>query len=372
MKFFAFVIASVLFITQSQAKNLILFIGDGMGPSVITAGRINKGEPIYFEKFPYTAFVRTQSTDSYVTDSAASATAIATGHKTRNRVVGFSAQEIHGKQRPKDLKTLSQIAKEKGMSVGIITDTNITDATPAAFYARAKNRANSEGIIKQLITANIDLAIGGGQKVFEKVERENKKFSYLKTFNHLQKVKDLKKPVIALFYEDKAPYLTSQKEKTHIAGKKIIRKAISLLSQNPKGFFLIVESGLIDKALHLNNLRDSLAHLKDLEESVEVAHTATKKNETLIVITADHDTGGIAINGYPSLRQSIHSNITRKGLTFPFASFATGPNSPYKASRAMHTGVDIHLFATGKEASNFHGSLHHTDTNKIMRLYLQK
>lgn len=371
MKFLFTALTLLMFSSSVSAKNLILFIGDGMGPAVVGATRIYKKSPLVVDSFEHGAFVQTHSANNHVTDSAASATAIAIGHLTDNKAVGISSTELKTGKTPKEAISLAKIAKQKGKSVAIITDTAIVDATPAAFYARSKSRYESESIMQQLFQSDVDLFIGGGINTYEKVKQHNKKFQVITNKTEWNKVNKLTKPILYLIAKNNAEFLKTQKsQRPSPATKDILAKTIDLLKGNPKGYFIMMESGLIDKALHLNEAKWALNQTLDLDAALKVAKAKTSSRETLIVVTADHDTSGLAINGYPDSSKDVFQKIEYGGAKYDFLTFATGPKSPHKSKRGAHTGVDIHLFATGKSSTNFHGTMHHSDSYKIMKDYL--
>ncbi|MBI4055314.1 MAG: alkaline phosphatase [Elusimicrobia bacterium] len=345
------------------AKNVILFIGDGMGPAVLTATRLyHKGAAgsLILDSLPYVAITKTYSADNRVTDSAAGATAIATGQKTKNNALSQDVTSIPGKKNGKNLKTIAEIAREMGKAVGIVTTTRITHATPAAFYAHVHHREQENEIARQLLESAFDLFLGGGLKKFNsEALQANKKFTVVYTRQELfQKGLRTERPLLGLFQPDHLTYMADRdvSHRSQPTLSDLTSFALQKLSQNEKGYFLMVEGGRIDLAEHENLARHAISETLELDHAVRTAIRLARLKETLLLVTADHETGGLAINGYPSHDEDL----------LPYLSFATGPQSPVKKEFADHTGVDIHTYAIGKGARRIHGTLDNTELFEIM------
>lgn len=329
--------------SNGGAQNLILMIGDGMGLAHLSgAATVNKA-PLHMFKFPHVGFVQTQSADSFVTDSAAAATAMATGKKTKNGFIGLDASS-----RPQ--KSIFHLAQKKGLSVGIVITSFATDATPAAFYAHNRDRYNWEKIAEDFADHPPDVYIGGGRK-FLKNRSDNKNLLKTLTKQNVRVVTSQtelsrisKGKVAAFLYENKPPeYRNDRKNFLPDA----VHKAISLLSQNPKGFLLLVEGAQIDWAGHNQDLAYGIEETLDFDRAVKEAFQFSIQNtETLLVVTADHETGGLTItNGNEkegSIKGEFHHNV--------------------------HTGVMVPLFAYGPHAQSFSGVYpNHTIYRKMKR-----
>jgi alkaline phosphatase len=357
-----------------RVKNVILFIGDGMGPSQITGARIWRGGSQYshyMESFPFVGFSKTYSSSDYVTDSAAGATALASGIKTRNRYIGVTDPAVDVTKKSRELETLCDIAKSLGKSVGVVTTTTVTHATPAAFYAHVQERDREEKIAMFLKSQPIDLLLGGGMKVFKKRVKNKKILNHLNSSwtvvskkSELLNVSSLKKPVLGLFHSGHLPYESKKRDKSIPTLVEMTKVAINLLSQNKNGFFLVVEGGRIDHAAHQNKVDAAFQETVSLDNSVKLADQMTSK-DTLIVVTADHETGGLSLNGYGSV-----NDVKSKELTNPdkqYVSWATGPlgakdGKVKKSTKALHygyasshTAVDVPVFAKGPGAQLFSG-----------------
>lgn len=385
---------------NASAKNVILLIGDGMGFPQLTLARIDKaGEnlteygpsKLFMDSMDRTGYVRTYSSNSFVTDSAPAATAMATGQKTNNGVLSQDATAIQGKRDGKNLTTILEMARFAGLSTGVITTTRITHATPAAFYAHVDNRDNESEIADQLLMSNVDVILGGGLQYFigknetdptgkagkradernliKDFESEGYVFVYNGTAFHKVDANDTKK-LIGLFESSHMQYelerQQSQEKDPSLA--EMTKKAIEIVSANPKGFFLMVEGGRIDHAGHERNLskiiEDTLAFDDAVKAAINFAHL---RNDTLVIVTADHECGGLVLQ--PENLQEYESG----GIDPIFASGTTktpGPRYDFitEMEEATHTGVDVPIMATGPGAEKVsRGMLDNTQIFSIIK-----
>ena len=306
---------SCLTFAQGRAKYVFYFIGDGMGVNQVNGtetylaaleGRIGT-TPLCFGQFPYTGLVTTFSATNGVTDSAAGGTALAVGHKTKNGTIGMD------KGHTTEIKSIAEEAKEKGYAVGIATSVSVDHATPSSFYAHVKDRGMYHQIGKDLIEANFDFYAGSD---FLKPESKNtndnkdlysqcKDAGYViaKGYDDFRK-KSKKADKVILLQKDAAnkedrtsiPYAIDR-PKGALTLQDITRAGINILSRNDNGFFFMIEGGKIDWACHSNDAATVFKEVIDLDEAVKVAYEFYEQHpdETLIVVTADHETGGIAL-----------------------------------------------------------------------------
>jgi alkaline phosphatase len=317
-------------------ENIILFIGDGMGVSHITAGKITRGN-INLERFSVVGLVTTHSASRLVTESAAAATALATGHKTNNRAVSVSVDH-----RP--LTTLFEHAKAQGKTIGVVVTSPVTDATPAAFMTHADDRRRQADIAEQIADSDIDVLIGGGWAYFVPLANEG---SHRKDQKNLLRMLEARMPVILT--DDKlSAHSGSQKLAALLAPQglpkaadrdyslaRLTRTAIDILSKNRRGFVLMVEGSQIDWAAHEQDYEGIIAEMIDFDEAVGAGLDFAQQNHgTLIAVTADHETGGLAV-----LDGSIKN---RQVSSTAFAS--TG-----------HTAAMVPIFADGPGSSRFSG-----------------
>lgn len=276
--------------SELKAKNIILLIGDGMGPNHVALAKFATGGPdhrLSFENFPFTGIVYTHSVDSLYTDSAASATAWSTGIKTINRFLAIDAEKNF-------LPTIPELLSTKGYKSGLVATSSVTHATPAAFYAHIDSRYKEKEIAKMLIDSDIDIALGGGRDFFDvEIVDDGPLMIFEKNFLNSNTLNS-KKRIIGLFDEDgikrrlDAP---TQLEMTEFALRFLENK-----SKNCAGFFLMSEGSQIDWAGHANNVEYMLVEFADFDATVQAAADfAAASQNTLVLVTADHSTGGLVL-----------------------------------------------------------------------------
>jgi alkaline phosphatase len=313
-----------------KIKNIIFLIGDGMGVAALYAGMSVSDHPLNIERCHVTGLQKTFSSDNYITDSAAAGTALASGKKTKNGVIGLDTEG-------KPVKSILEIAKEHGLSTGMVVVTTITDATPASFVAHDASRGNAENIAKGFLNAGIDLFIGGGYKYFGKRSDnmnliDSLKMKGFEVDTTMQMVtKSTAKKIAGLVYADQVPYRLKGRGDMLPAAS---RKALEVLSINNKGFFLMIEGSHIDHGGHDNDQAVLIDEVLDFDEAVGAAlDFAQKDGHTLVVITADHETGGVTIVGGNMTNHTVKLNFSSKG----------------------HTAVMVPVFAFGPSAEKFGG-----------------
>lgn len=347
-----------------RAKNVILFIGDGMGISTVTAARIldgqlrgNSGEEnlLSFERFPYVALSKTYSVNQQVSDSAPTMTAIVTGVKTKDRFLSVNQNGMKGEHTTvagNELTTLLELAEDSGLSTGVVTTTRITHATPGACYAHTVDRdweadadlpaparaAGFPDIARQLIEFKhgngLEVAFGGGRKNFlpktmADPEDNNATGSRLDGRDLTQEW--LKKPGAAFIWNktqfdalDSAnvDHLLGLFERDHLEFEanrlsdkggepslmELTLKAIDILSKNKKGFFLMVEGGRIDHAHHAGNAYRALVETIEFSHAVRAAQLKTNPRDTLLIVTADHS-HTLTLSGYPKRGNPILGKV---------------------------------------------------------------
>lgn len=361
----------VLFLIQlstvsvTWAKSAILFIGDGMGPSIVSTTRAIKLGPdkkLFIETLPYTAMLKTYSADNYVTDSAASATSYSAGIKTTNGYLGMTPNQ-------KAATLVTDLAKKKGLNVGLVTTTRITHATPAAFYAHINDREKEEDIAVQLLASKVDIALGGGAKGFKDEDLAKSKFKVLRTNSEMQAFaiggKNLSQPLLGIFNLSHLKYMSERdpKNETEPTLSEMTEFALRFLRAKKKDFFLMVEGGRIDHAAHDNRIDDVLGETMEFDATISSAVKGSNPSSTLVLVTADHDTAGIDLSGYPTRPASTKELLDH-------VTFATGPKGFKKMDEAAHTGVDVELFAWGATAKNIHGVMENTAVFDILKRYL--
>lgn len=340
----------------AQAKYVFYFIGDGMGMGHVNAAqyynRIVRGNqyPLLMQQFPVAGVVTTYSGSSPVTDSAAAGTALATGKKTRNYTVGLSADHAE------PYRSVARDLKDEGWGVAVLTSVSADDATPAAFYAHQKDRGMRYEIDREAAASGFDF-IGGGNLAGMKDDNDiadllNKNGYELLRGTDAKASPDAKKLVV-LSPQNKSDIgytIDSMAEDMKLVD--MTRMALShLQSVAPDRFFMMVEGGNIDHAAHANDGAAVIKEILEFQKSIEVAYNfyLEHPDETLIVVTADHDTGGLALAGNVNLALADHQRISKdimasyfRGLVRDSKPVEWAEMKDYlKAKLGFWNGVDI-------------------------------
>ncbi|MDL2243242.1 alkaline phosphatase [Bacteroidales bacterium OttesenSCG-928-J19] len=330
--------------SKPQIKNVILMIGDGMGVSQVYAGMTANHNQLNLERTQYIGFSKTYSASDYVTDSAAGGTAIATGTKTKNGMVGIDSVG-------NPVKSALAYAAENDLSTGIVVSCNLTHATPASFIAHQKDRGMTQEIAADFLTTPFTVAIGGGRKDFEQRKDEQNITEQLRSNGYqvaytLEEAKQIKSgKLIALTAED---HPAKYPERGELLPEGV-GLALDILSQNDNGFFLMVEGSQIDWGGHSNDTEMIAQEMQDFDRAIKVAFDfADTHPGTLVVITADHETGGMSLNGGDFEVGTVQARYTTKS----------------------HSGVMVPVYAYGSGAEDFAGIYENTDLlGKILRFY---
>ncbi len=328
-------------------RNVILIIGDGMGvPQVYASVVAQRGDNSAFLRFPYSGFSRTYSLNKYRTDSAAGGTALTTGEKVNNYHVNWAPDSTRH-------RTIFDDAIRAGMKTGFVVTSSALDATPAATYGHVPYRKMFDTLSLQMAQCDHSVMIGGGAKYFR---RENRKDGYapLDTLArrgytvvyNLDSALAFKGEKLVALYSDGDP-LTEPSRGDVL--RPAAMKAIEMLDRNPKGFALMIEGSQIDWACHNNDSAYLVAELADFELMLNaVLDFAERDGNTLVVVTADHETGG---------------------LTLPSGNIENGINN-FRFLWGDHTGCMVPIFAYGPGAEFFSGIHENTDIPAIIRWLL--
>ena len=308
--------------SQENPPNIILMIGDGMGLTQITTGMYANGNKTSLEEFDYIGLSKTHSLDALITDSAASGTAMASGIKTLNRTVGID--ENNNKQ-----KSILEICKEKNYNVGLVVTSEIVHATPACFYANVPSRYDYEDIALQLSEHNVDLFVGGGKKFFNKRKDKRNLLEEMTSYTFVDDFEEFKdsssKKIGFLTYPGEPPPKNLGREPSLDMLTEVSLRKLS----KDKSFFIMIEGSQIDWGGHDNSLSYILSEFKEFDLAIAKALEFAKADgNTLVIVTADHETGGMALSGGNVKRSRVKANFTsgeHTGSMVPV--FSYGPYS---------------------------------------------
>lgn len=325
------IILSVLALSISSyanepIKQVIFIIGDGMGLNQMC----KLDSPNQFERAQYIGLSKTYSASHKVTDSAAGGTALACGVKTQNGMLGMNADSI-------PVNSILTILKEKGFSTGLVASCRINHATPASYYAHQPNRNMDAEILGDLYANGPDVFVAGGNKLLSIESLEKAGYKYVDNIADLQKQENGK--VACVLAKEDMPNALERGNEITIG----TAEAIRLLEKNDKGFFIMIEGSQIDWAGHGNNASYMEAEMKDINKVIGLCMDYADANPgTLVIITADHETGGTTI---------------------------VGEGKEYKYSTGDHTGAMVPVYAYGTGAENFSGIFENTSfKDKILNL----
>ena len=410
---------------QTAPKNVIYMIGDGMGPAFTTAYRYYKDDPTTKE-IETTVFdtilkgmAHTYPDDhTYVTDSAASATALSSGHKSYNGAIAVDTAK-------KPVKTMLEIAKEQGMTTALVATSQINHATPASFAAHNESRRNYDDIANDYIDNKIagklpvDLMLGGGTEYFIRDDRnlvdefKQAGYQYGDDIQNLGQITQV--PAIGLYAPKGLPFALDENP-TRL--KQLTSKAFDLLDgHNNKGFFVMIEGSQIDWCGHANDIACAMAEMDDFAKSIETAKAYVDKNpDTILVITADHSTGGLTIGAHGQYKWETDiikgvkatagkltnllmesDNLKKVWQENTSIEFTAENEIKLKQAKAMgekplnlavksiindlsftgwttggHTASDVQVFAYGKNSDDFVGSQNNTDIAKKLIGYIEQ
>jgi len=353
---FALVSCTVSQTTTTQATktppNIIFLVGDGMGLSqVSSAYYFGEGEP-NFSRFKTIGLSKTSSGSHKITDSGAGANAFSTGKKTYNGSIGVDMDTL-------PLKTITEELSEKGWSVGLISTSSITHATPAAFYAHVSNRRDEEKIATYLLNSSVDIFIGGGKKFFFERKDSTNYFPLLQQNGFVMDTTSLSSPISD--YSKRYGYLLAHDGMPPAPERgnfllDATKKAIEYLSNKKQPFFLMIEGSQIDWAGHNNEAEYLIQEVLDFDKVIGyVLDYAQKQGNTLVVVTADHETGGFTLSGEhkigPYNKQYDDYNSVKP-------TFSTGG----------HSGAMVPVFADGPYSELFGGVYENTKIYELFRM----
>jgi alkaline phosphatase len=364
--------ASALEIAYGRVSGIVLFIGDGMGDAQRTAGtwyQYGAAGSLHMDSMPAAGWSQTASLNNPITDSAAGATALATGYRTNNGFISVDSDL-------KPLTTILERAQSLGWSVGLVTTTQISHATPAAFSAHVPDRNQMTEIARQMLAAQVDVLLGGGEDEFlpadavgcyaEPGERTDGRdliaeavaagYVYVCDGSAFAAVDPVSTSQLLGLFADEGmirPFSPTLAEMTE--------KAIQILSKDPDGFFLMVEGGQIDWAGHANDAQNVIGDVLSLDEAVVVAQGYAASNpDTLVIVTADHETGGMSVGLESSGLPSEDGPFPMPGPSDFYVNWTTGG----------HTGVDVPVSVQGPWSALLAGTHRNIYIHAIMHAAL--
>jgi alkaline phosphatase len=322
-----------------EIRNIIFMIGDGMGIPDVYAAMTVSDKPLNIERCNIIGLQKTFSSDNYITDSAAAGTALATGNKTKNGTIGMDSQGNR-------VKSILEIAEEHGRSTGLVSTSSVTHATPASFIAHQSSRGSYEDIAKDFLRTGIDVFIGGG---FDHFARRGDKLNLIDSLKFRGYEVDTSMSMVLRSTSGKLAGLTAPVHNPYrLKGRGDMlpatsAKAIEILNKNKKGFFLMIEGSQIDWAGHANAADTLVDETLDFDKAIGVAlDFAEIDGHTLVVITADHETGGVTIIDGDRATHKVKLSFSTKD----------------------HTAVMVPVYAFGPGADKFTGIYDNTEIFK--------
>ena len=363
-----FVIPFNIYSQESESPNIILMIGDGMGLTQITSGMYSNNNLTTLENFQYVGLSKTHSYDNLVTDSAAAGTAMSSGEKTQNKVLGLD-------YKGNPIKSILSICQDKGYSSALVATSNILHATPAAFFANIDYRYNYEAIGVQMTKSGVNYFVGGGEKYFN--SREDKRnlinemtengYEFVYNISDFEKNKSnylgffTAKDEPYYFYKgvnyssreyDESDYKKDEPLEDFTGRESYLARStkatLGKLNELGKPFFIMIEGSQIDWGGHDNDQKYMVSQFLEFNDAIEVALEFAKKDKnTIVVVTADHETGGAAI---------VRGKLSDSTIKNRFAT----PN---------HTASMVPVFSYGVKAHLFKGIYENTEIfNKLLSI----
>lgn len=363
-----FVISFNIYSQESESPNIILMIGDGMGLTQISSGMYSNNNSTALENFQYVGLSKTHSYDNLVTDSAAAGTAMSSGKKTQNKVLGLD-------HKGNPIKSILSICQDKGYSTALVATSNILHATPAAFFANIDYRYNYEPIAVQMTKSGVNYFAGGGEKYFNSREDkrnlinemtengyeivynisdfEKSKSNYLGFFTAKDEPYYFYKGVNYSYreydeddYNEDEPLEDFTGRESYLA--RSAKATLGKLDEMGKPFFIMIEGSQIDWGGHDNDQKYMVSQFLEFNDAIEVVLDFAKKDKnTIVVVTADHETGGAAI---------VRGKLSNSSIKNRFAT-------------TNHTASMVPVFSYGPKAHLFKGIYENTEIfNKLLSI----
>ena len=354
--------ATITLTNVTKAKNVILLIGDGMGPEQIKAGEIYKGEALTMQGFPYKTTVQTRSASDEITDSAASATALATGKRTINGMVGKDPNYLN-------LETIVDIASGMGKRTGVISTEELYGATPMGFSSHAYNRNDTACLLQTAATTgNVNLFASyvmdeAYQNVFTAAGYEK--------IADVDGISNSTSDKVFGSYVIRADAPTMSANANRVAFDRVITEALDYLSKDEDGFFLMAEGAHVDHGGHNNDMTYMLSELLAFDDGVKAAlEWAKDRDDTVVIVTADHETGGLELkdSAYTALN-FLETTSYDNGMTYVPVHYAWTTTS--------HSATDVNFYINGADIAfntysfGSNSRIKNVDVFKIMKKLLQ-
>lgn len=338
---------------EPEVRSVIYMIGDGMGLSHVSMMKIEKGyAPTAFDRAQNIALITTYSANNRVTDSAAAGTALATGSKTNNGTLGLDAEGGR-------LESMIAKATHEGLGTGLVVTCYLQHATPAAFYAHVKDRGETEAITADMLRSDVDVMIGGGAKwigaecaeggsYFDAFTRKG--YTVARSLDEAAGVE--KGRLLTVVADEYAPKAPKRGDYLPEASKKAMEVLYNNTAGKQKGFLLMIEGSQVDTAAHANDTAWLQAEMNDFEKAVAAAMDfADTHPGTLVIVTADHETGGLSV---PSGNKDFTSS--ESGID-------------YRYGTGSHTGSMVPVYLYGAGAERINGLMDNTElSHRIMQI----
>ena len=330
---------------QSESPNIIMMIGDGMGISQVSTSMYSNDNHTPLERSEYIGLIKTHAIDDLITDSAASGTALSSGVKTYNGVLGLDKDF-------NPVKSILEICRDKGYMTAILVTSTIVHATPAAYYSKSKSRYEYDNIAVELSNSNINLFVGGGERYFNDREDNRNLMKEMKSYvfvNGLEEYKNADSKKIGFFtaYDDPSEKYLGREPSLD----DIIDITLQKLKSYNKPFFLLVEGSQIDWAEHDNDPEYLLSEMLEFDRAIKSSYDFVDNNKnTLVVVTADHETGGASI---------IDGDVEKSIVKTEYSS-------------ENHTAEMVPVYSYGYNSSNFTGIYDNTEIFDKLKSIIEK
>ena len=384
--FIAFSVFYVRFWVVQKPFGIILIVGDGMVARHLTAARLYQSggdQQLAVESFPNVALVCNSSRDFSVPDAAAAATALSTGTKVNHRNVATTPEGA-------PLKTLLELARAEGRSIGVVTTGELAGPTAGSFYAHVQDARDRDQVALQLLSSGVQVALGGGSADFtpEKSgggrkdqrdllgEMEGRGSEVVSSRAALENTDTFRtRPLVGLFSKGLMAH-TNQPESGNQQPSlsDMVRRAVEILQTNRKGYVLVVDAALCTPASEENEAELTLKETLAMDEAIETA-AAQAGQKSLVVAVGKHATGGLSLNGYPPRKDRGVALLGTSPAGYPYLAWTTGPHGPaaknepsaFQSTPALNTAEDMVAAGKGVGAEKIRGFMDNTGIFKVLR-----